>query len=63
MQDRSDDYFVEGIDIDWRKAFKCHDKLNKLRAKHGIKQIPPISADQTSTVFVEVVPDWIERET
>jgi len=46
MQDHSDDYFVEGIDIDWRKAFKRHDKLNKLRAKHGIKQIPPIQAEK-----------------
>ena len=58
----SDDYTVDGIDIDWKKTFKFHDKLNKLRAKHGIRQIPPISADQTPTVFVKVVPDWIEGE-
>lgn len=34
-----DEYFVEGIHIDWRSAFKYHEKLNKLRKKHGIRQI------------------------
>ena len=34
-----DDYFVEGIYIDLKKAFKNHEKLNRLRKKYGIKQV------------------------
>jgi hypothetical protein len=34
-----DEYFVEGIHINWKSAFKYHEKLNKLRKKHGIRQI------------------------
>lgn len=34
-----DEYFVEGIHIDWKSAFTYHEKLNKLRKKHGIREI------------------------
>jgi hypothetical protein len=34
-----DDYIVEGISIDWKSAFKHHRNLNKLREKHGIRQV------------------------
>lgn len=34
-----DEYFVEGIYINWKSAFQHHNELNKLRQKHGIKQV------------------------
>lgn len=34
-----EDNFIEGIHIDWKSAFRYHKKLNKLRKKHGIRQI------------------------
>lgn len=50
-----DDYVVDGIDIDWNKAWKLHDKLNALRKKHGIRQIPPIRKVCSSKVTQGVV--------
>ena len=34
-----DDYFVEGIRIDWKSTFKFHERLNKLREKYGIRKV------------------------
>jgi hypothetical protein len=34
-----DEYFVEGIRMDWKSTFKFHEKLNKLREKYGIRRI------------------------
>ena len=43
--ERFDDYVVDGICIDWKEACKFHRKVNRLRKKHGIRQIPPLEKE------------------